>query len=120
MLARREVRSATMGEGNGAGRSRALHGAYVSVDRRAQEKRRAHRCSEKILICVSRIRELNEPQPRNRRAHIFLLRAVMSREALITRSRRSWCSSSSARKVVNIEVKDEDAVEAAIGLGLWV
>lgn len=37
--------------------------------------------------------------------YIFLLRAVMSLEALITRSRRSWCSSSSSRKMVNMGMK---------------
>ena len=36
------------------------------------------------------------------RIYIFLLKAVMSREALITRSRLSWCSSSSARNVSNM------------------
>ena len=51
----------------------------------------------------------------DRDSHIFLLRAVISREALITRSRRSWCSSSSARKVENMEMKGEVAVETITG-----
>jgi hypothetical protein len=34
--------------------------------------------------------------------HIFLLAAVMSRDALIVRSRLSWCSSSSSRNCSNI------------------
>lgn len=41
-------------------------------------------------------------------AHIFLLAAVMSRDALMTRSRLSWCSSSSARKASNIGMKGEE------------
>lgn len=37
-------------------------------------------------------------------AHIFLLSAVISRLALMMRSRRSWCSSSSSRKFSKIEI----------------
>ena len=49
-------------------------------------------------------------------AHIFLLNAVMSLETLIIRSRRSWCSSSSLRKVSNIDIKGEDGGAAASSL----
>ena len=42
-------------------------------------------------------------------SHIFLLSAVMSLETLIIRSRRSWCSSSSLRKVSNIDMKGDAA-----------
>ena len=38
--------------------------------------------------------------------YIFLLRAVMSREALTMRSRRSWWSSSSAQKNSNCGMQD--------------
>jgi hypothetical protein len=37
-------------------------------------------------------------------ADIFLLFAVTSREAMITRSRRAWCSSSAVRKSSNIGI----------------
>ena len=40
-------------------------------------------------------------------AHIFLLRAVTSLDALMMRSRRSWCSSSSLRKASNMGMKGE-------------
>ena len=44
--------------------------------------------------------------------YIFLLKAVISLEALMTRSRLSWCSSSSARKVSNMGIKGD------VGAGL--
>lgn len=44
---------------------------------------------------------------RQRNAHIFLLSAVMSRDAFMMRSRRSWCESSSSRKVSNMGMKGE-------------
>lgn len=44
-------------------------------------------------------------------SHIFLLNAVMSREALMMRSRRSWCSSSSLRKLSNMGMKGEGFVD---------
>ena len=46
-------------------------------------------------------------------AHIFLLSAVMSLEALMIRSRRSWCSSNSLRKVSNIDMKGDAGGAAA-------
>ena len=46
-------------------------------------------------------------------AHIFLLSAVMSLEALMIRSRRSWCSSTSLRKVSNIDMKGDAGGAAA-------
>ena len=49
-------------------------------------------------------------------AHIFLLSAVMSLEALMIRSRRSWCSSSSLRKVSNIDMKGDSGGAAASSL----
>ena len=51
-------------------------------------------------------------------AHIFLLKAVMSRDAFIMRSRRSWCSSSSRRKVSNMGMKGEMG-GAAVSSSLW-
>ena len=79
-------------------------------------KKCAHRCSENILARVSGTWHQKSCRPLlGRESHIFLLRAVISREALITRSRRSWCSSSSARNVENMEVKGEAGFEAAIG-----
>ncbi len=51
-----------------------------------------------------------------RLAHIFLLSAVMSLEALMIRSRRSWCSSSSLRKVSNIGMKGDAGGAAASSL----
>ena len=49
-------------------------------------------------------------------AHIFLLSAVMSLEALMIRSRRSWCSSNSLRKVSNIDMKGDAGGAAASSL----
>lgn len=46
-------------------------------------------------------------------AHIFLLSAVISREALIMRSRRSWCSSRLSRNFSNMGMKG-DAAEGDI------
>ena len=60
---------------------------------------RAYRWREKILIGCKCARWVCFGRGR---AHIFLLWAVMSLEALTIRSRRSWCSSSSVRKVSNI------------------
>ena len=52
--------------------------------------------------------------------YIFLLKAVISLEALITRSRLSWCSSSSARNVSNMGIYgDVEAGLEAIVLGLF-
>ena len=42
---------------------------------------------------------------KRKRHYIFLLRAVTSLDTLITRSRRSWCSSSSLRKAPNMDMK---------------
>lgn len=42
-----------------------------------------------------------------RDTYIFLLFAVISLDAFSTRSRRSWCSSSSARKYSNIGIYGE-------------
>ena len=55
-------------------------------------------------------------------AHIFLLSAVMSLEALMIRSRRSWCSSNSLRKVSNMGMKGDTGGPAASSLSgecLW-
>lgn len=63
--------------------------------------------------------------------HIFFDAAVMSRDALMVRSRRSWCSSSSARKVSNMGRKGDCFSSVAsivsdlgrfwpIGRGSWV
>lgn len=43
-------------------------------------------------------------------AHVFLLRAVMSLDALTILSRRSWCSSSSLRKVSKTAMNGETGV----------
>lgn len=43
-------------------------------------------------------------------AHIFLDEAVMSLEALMMRSRRSWCSSSSARNPSNMDMIGDEPV----------
>ena len=51
-----------------------------------------------------------------RLAHIFLLSPVMSLEALMIRSRRSWCSSNSLRKVSNIGMKGDAGGAAASSL----
>ncbi len=51
-------------------------------------------------------------------AHIFLLKAVMSREALMIRSLRSWCSSSSLRKTSNMGMNG-DATLLSLGLPSW-
>ena len=48
-----------------------------------------------------------------RLAHIFLLSAVMSLEALMIRSRRSWCSSNSRRNVSNMDMKGDAGGPAA-------
>lgn len=50
---------------------------------------------------------------------IFLLRAVMSRLAFIMRSRRSWCSSSSSRKVVKMLMKGLDCCCCCCCSGCW-
>lgn len=42
-------------------------------------------------------------------AHIFLLNAVISREALIMRSRRSWCSSRLSRNFSNMGMNGDAA-----------
>ena len=63
-----------------------------------------------MLAYLWRVKMLYEGQPSTLHAsltsvgvpHIFFDEAVMSREALMTRSRLSWCSSSSLRKVSNI------------------
>ena len=47
-------------------------------------------------------------------AHIFLLNAVMSREALMMRSRRSWCSSSSLRKDSNAGMNGDGALDESM------
>ena len=55
-------------------------------------------------------------------AHIFLLSPVMSLEALMIRSRRSWCSSNSVRKVSNIGMKGDAGGAAASSMAedrLW-
>ena len=58
-------------------------------------------------------------------SHIFLLRAVMSREALMIFSRRSWWVSISWRKVSNMGRKgdgdddDDDDDDIAIAVAGW-
>ena len=57
-----------------------------------------------------------------RLAHIFLLSPVMSLEALTIRSRRSWCSSNSLRKLSNIDMKGDaggDDASSLAGRCLW-
>lgn len=68
-----------------------------------------------VRICyVFKIRSPLEASIDLEEAHIFLLAAVMSRDALITRSRRSWCSSSSALNTSNIGMYgDLDFVSAS-------
>lgn len=53
------------------------------------------------------------------RPHIFLLSAVISREALKMRSLRSWCSSNSVRKDSNMDMNGDtvDAVSILLSLG---
>jgi hypothetical protein len=46
--------------------------------------------------------------------YIFLLAAVMSRDALIVRSRLSWCSSSSSRNCSNIDMKGDCGFEVSM------
>lgn len=51
-------------------------------------------------------------------AYIFLLFAVMSRDAFMIRSRRSWCVSSSDRKVWNMGMYGD--VDVDVGVGWFV
>lgn len=57
--------------------------------------------------------------PTRHSAHIFLLKAVMSREALMMRSLRSWCSSSSLRKTSNMGMNGDVTDVSLLGLPSW-
>lgn len=61
----------------------------------------------KVSTCAQFVFDTGQP-------HIFLLSAVMSREALTMRSLRSWCSSNSLRKDSNIGMNGDTVVAVSI------
>ena len=69
------------------------------------ESQASHLCSVKILSSCQYFYGNNEMKMAR---HIFLLAAVMSRDALMIFSRLSWCSSSSVRKPSNMAMYGDD------------
>jgi hypothetical protein len=57
--------------------------------------------------------------PRIIDTHIFLLAAVISREAFMIRSLRSWCSSSSVRKVSNMGMNGDTFPSCGFSTPSW-